>query len=365
MMMGKLSPKMQMALKTSAWIALVLLITILFFTRIIGYVAPFLVALVITFMIEKPVQLLEKKLRFPRGLAVGVSILVFVTLFGGTIIFVFYKSINELWRLAHEISRMDLKPFVAFLQDLLERGQTWYFSLPEGLANTIKQTVDSSIKNISQMFTEFSSKLTSAVTYMVGVVVSLPQVLIFIIVSLAATFFMSRDRNRISAFIYKQIPSSWRGKLRFVKDDMILALIGFIKAQAILMTITFFELLIGYLILGVRYAFFFALVTAIIDILPVLGTGTVLIPTAIFYLITGNLPRALGFIVLYLVITAIRQSIEPKIVGDSLGLHPLVTLMSMYIGLQLFGVIGLFLGPIAMIVLKTLQKAKILPSWKT
>jgi len=363
--MGKLSPKMQMVLKTSAWIALVLFVTILFFTRIIGYVAPFLVALIITFMIEKPVQLLEKNLRFPRGLAVGISILVFVTLVGGTVIFVFYKSINELWRFAQEISRMDVQPIVGFFQNLLERGQTWYFSLPEGLANTIRQTVDSGIKNMTQMFSELSYKLTTAVTYMVGVVVSLPQVIIFIIISLAATFFMSRDRYKISTFIFKQIPVSWRDKLRFIKDDMILALIGFIKAQLILMTITFFELLIGYLILGVRYAFFFALITAIIDILPVLGTGTVLIPTSIFYLITGNLPRALGFIVLYLVITAIRQSIEPKIVGDSLGLHPLVTLMSMYIGLQLFGVVGLFLGPIAMIILKTLQRAKILPSWKT
>ena len=200
---------------------------------------------------------------------------------------------------------------------------------------------------------------------MIGIVVSLPQVLIFIVISLAASYFMSRDRSKISGFIYKQIPSSWGSRLRFVKEDMILALLGFLKAQLILMTITFFELLIGYLILDVKYAFFFALFTAIVDILPVLGTGTILIPAGIFYLISGNIAKGLGFLILYLVITAIRQSIEPRIVGKSLGLHPLVTLMSMYIGLRLFGVMGIFLGPIVVIVINTLQKIKILPSWKT
>jgi len=363
--MGNLSPKTQTILKSLASIALVVLIIIFFFTKGLGYVAPFLVALLITFIIEKPVQFLSKRLRLGRGLAVAVALLLFVTLFGGLVVFVFYKLISELWRLAQEISRLDIQPAINFLQNLLERGQTWYFNLPEGLAKTIEQTINSNIKNVTQMFANVSSRLTEVVTYMIGFIVSLPQVLIFIVISLAATYFMSRDKNKISAFIYKQIPSSWGSRLRFIKEDMILALVGFLKAQVILMTITFLELLIGYLILGVKYAFFFALFTAIVDILPVLGTGTILIPTAIFYFISGNLVKGFGFLILYLTITAIRQSIEPKIVGKSLGLHPLVTLMSMYIGLKLFGVIGIFLGPFVMIIINTLQKIKILPSWKT
>ncbi|NLN41945.1 MAG: AI-2E family transporter [Clostridiales bacterium] len=146
---------------------------------------------------------------------------------------------------------------------------------------------------------------------------------------------------------------------------MIVAFVGFIKAQIFLMAITFLELLIGYQILGVEYAFFFALLTAIIDILPVLGTGTVLIPTAIVHFIMGNIPRALGFLCLYFIIFVIRQILEPRVVGQSLGLHPLVTLMSMYIGLRLIGVPGMFLGPIIVILVKAFYKAGFLPSWKT
>ena len=363
--MGNLSPKTQTLLKTLASIGLVVLLIAFFFTKVIGYVAPFLVALLITFIIEKPVQLLSKKLKLPRGLAVAIVLLLFVTLFGGAIIFVFYKLISELWRLVQEISRLDIQPVIDFLRNILERGQSWYFNLPEGLANTIEQTINSNIRNITQIFSNISSKLMAAATYMAEFVVSLPQVLIFIVISLAATYFMSRDRNKIAEFVYKQIPPSWASRLRFIKDDMILALVGFLKAQIVLMSITFFELLIGYLILDVKYAFFFALLTAVVDILPVLGTGTILIPAAIFYFISGNLAKGFGFLILYLTITAIRQAIEPRIVGKSLGLHPLVTLMSMYIGLRLFGVIGIFLGPIVVIIINTLQKVKILPSWKT
>jgi len=256
--MGKLSPKTQMIIKSLVWIVLVVLFVILFFTKVIGYIAPFLVAILITFIIEKPVELLQKKLRFPRGIAVAIALLVFVMLFGGIIIFVFYKIINELWRLAQEISRMDVKPVIDFFKDLLDRGQTFYFSLPEGLASTIRQTVDSYTANISGILTDISSKLTNVATYMISVIVSLPQAIIFIVISLAATYFMSRDKNKISEFIYKQFPSTWSSRFHYIKQDMILALVGFIKAQIILMSITFLELLIGYLILDVQYAFFFA-----------------------------------------------------------------------------------------------------------
>lgn len=104
--------------------------------------------------------------------------------------------------------------------------------------------------------------------------------------------------------------------------------------------------------------------TAFVDALPILGTGTVLIPAAAFNLVIGNVPRAIGFIGLYIVIMVVRQSLEPKIMGQNLGLHPLVTLISIYVGMQIFGIIGLFLGPIIVAILRALQKARILPQWK-
>ena len=175
---------------------------------------------------------------------------------------------------------------------------------------------------------------------------------------------MSRDREKVSGFVYKQIPEDWRIKIRSIKEDLLAALLGFIKAQFILISVTFIELLIGYSLIGVKYAFSFALLTAFVDALPILGTGTVLIPAAAFNLVIGNVPRAIGFIGLYIVIMVVRQSLEPKIMGQNLGLHPLVTLISIYVGMQIFGIIGLFLGPIIVAILRALQKARILPQWK-
>ena len=363
--MVKLKAKTQRILK---WLGLVLLIiaaVFLFFTKLIKYVAPFLLAFLIMVSIEKPVDFIQKRLKLPRSIAVAVSLLFFVALVGGILVFTFYKLINELWRLALEIARMDFNPIIEYFQSLIEKGQDLFFSLPESLATTIEQTWEMNIPKLTQLASEISSRLMNIVMGMIDFVKFLPDVLVFIIVMMVSAYFMSRDRRQISEYLSERIPDKWFNKIRNLRDDMIGAFAGFIKAQILLMGITFLELLIGYQILGVEYAFFFALITAIIDILPILGTGTVLIPTAIVHMVTGNIPRGLGFLCLYFIIFVIRQILEPRVVGQSIGLHPLVTLMSMYIGLRILGVAGMFLGPIIVILIKAFNKADLLPSWKT
>jgi sporulation integral membrane protein YtvI len=126
---------------------------------------------------------------------------------------------------------------------------------------------------------------------------------------------------------------------------------GYLKAYLLIMLITFFEVFIGLSILKVNYAFILAIVIAIVDILPVLGTGAVLVPWAILAFIGGNAPLGIGLIVLYGVTLIARQIIEPRIIGSTLGLHPLMTLASVYIGLKLLGLAGIFIGPILALLL--------------
>ena len=152
--------------------------------------------------------------------------------------------------------------------------------------------------------------------------------------------------------------------MREIKNDLLTALVGYLKALLVLVTISFFVVLTGYTILGVKYSLFLAIITAISDILPVLGPGTILIPGSIIHLINGNYYMAVGFIVLYVLVTIVRQFLEPRIVGGNIGLHPLITLLSMYLGFRFLGVIGLIFGPIFTIILKSLQKSGILPAWK-
>ena len=363
--MVELKPKTQMILK---WLGLILLLIaglFLFFTQLVKYVAPFLIAFIIMVSIEGLANFFQRRLKFSRSLAVAISLLLFVIVVGGILAFTFYKLTIEVWRLALEISRMDFNPIIDYFESVFEKGQDLFFSLPESLITTIEQSLELDAPRLSKIASEVSSWLMNIVMGMIAFVKFLPDVLVFIIVMLISTYFMSRDRRQISEFLSKRIPPHWFAKIRSLRNDMLIALVGFIRAQMLLMAITFLELLIGYQILGVKYAFFFALVTAIVDILPVLGTGTILIPTSVIYLIMGNIPKGLGFLSLYLVIFIIRQILEPKIVGQSLGLHPLVTLMSMYIGLKFMGVAGMFLGPIVIIIIKAFYKAGLFPAWKT
>ena len=254
-----------------------------------------MLAFIIMVSIERSVGFLQKRLKLSRSIAVAIALLFFVGLVGGILVFTFYKLMNELWRLALELSRMDFNPIIDYFESLLEKGQELFFSLPDSLIDTIEQSIESYIPSLSKVASEISSWLMGIVTGMIEFVKFLPEVLVFLIVMMVSAYFMSRDRQKISEYLTKRIPSKWFQRIRSLRDDMMGAFVGFLKAQILLMGITFLELLIGYQILGVKYAFFFALFTAIVDILPVLGTGTVLIPTAILHFAMGNTPRALGF----------------------------------------------------------------------
>ena len=123
------------------------------------------------------------------------------------------------------------------------------------------------------------------------------------------------------------------------------------------MLITFAMLLVGFLIIDVEYYFLLSVILALIDFLPVLGVGLALIPWGLFLLATGDLYRGMGLLILYAVIMITRQITEPRIIGDSLGIHPLVTLFAMYLGFTLFDIVGMILGPVAALIVKSLLTA--------
>nr|MBO2493930.1 sporulation integral membrane protein YtvI [Clostridia bacterium] len=353
--MISVSPRYRKYLKTTTRVVLVLLLVLFVPLKVLPYMAPFVVALFIAFIIERPVRFLTDKFRLPRGVAVGIVLFFFTLVTGGILILIFSELVNEIWRLTREIPSAQVVK--GYIDVLLGRVQNLYLSLPAEFESTIRDSLGSVVGSIS-------ASLHSLLNYLLNMAKFLPQAFLFIVISLVASFFMSRDREKISRFVYKQMPEGWRNKIRTVKDDLFTALVGFIKAQAILISVTFIELLIGYSLIGVKYVFSSALITAVVDALPLLGTGTILIPAAAVNLIMGNVARGFAFIALYIVILIVRQFLEPKVVGQSLGLHPLVTLISIYVGLRLFGIIGLFLGPLVVAIIKALQKAKILPQWK-
>jgi len=145
------------------------------------------------------------------------------------------------------------------------------------------------------------------------------------------------------------------GKSVFV--DLKRALLGFLKAQLTLVSITTVIILIGLIILRVDYAITIALVTGIVDIIPYLGTGLVFVPWIIYEVITGQMPQAIGLTVLYIIVLVQRQIMEPKILSSSIGLDPLATLVALFVGFKLIGFLGLIVGPVTLVIISTLNKA--------
>ena len=355
-----LNEKHKRTAKIVLQIILVLFVLYILLTKLLLFFLPFLLAFLIASIIEKPVRFMQKRFRFPRGVASGISMIVFVVLVGGLTGFLFYRLFMEVWELTNVSA--SIQSLLLRIREWIDLGGAWYAALPREVVTAIESSLETILSKLGNTATLGINSLFNS---MLKILTSLPQALLYTVITLVATYFFSRDRERISRFVFGQMPDNWSSKFRSIKNDLFAAMTGYIKALLILVTISFFEVLLGYTILGIKYSLFLAILTAVADLLPILGPGTILIPGAIILLFTGNYFQAVGFLIMYIIVTAVRQFIEPRIVGGSIGIHPLVTLIFIYMGYRLFGVAGIFLGPVFAILLKSLQKAEILPAWRS
>lgn len=206
---------------------------------------------------------------------------------------------------------------------------------------------------VSQMLSDFVSEISSGIPKLLGNIIrGFPALLLFVFVTLIAGFYFCLDLDRIHGGIRSILPSAVTSWLTPMKQKAAETAVRYLRAYVLLLLMTFGELLVGFSILKIDYAFLLAAVIALIDILPVFGVGSVLIPWAAVLLVTGNYYRGIGLLIVYACIATVRQIAEPKIVGGSIGLHPLVTLFSMYTGFRFFGVLGMIIGPAAALAVK-------------
>ena len=205
------------------------------------------------------------------------------------------------------------------------------------LRSAIGDMIDSGVKSLADKIPAKAFEMVSA----------LPGILFFSLVLIIATVYMCADLSSFNGFVSSLIPPKVYSTLRRVKNGIVDTAGTFIRGYLIIMLITFAELSVGFLILNIPYPFIIAAVVAVVDLLPILGTGSVLIPWAIILFIQGSYGVGFGILILYSAVTLIRQIIEPKILGSSLGLPPVVVLISAYVGSQLFGLSGVIVLPMA------------------
>lgn len=330
------------------YIAIILGLGYIIIKYLLPLLMPFIIGLIIAVIFRKLIDYIEKKTRIKRSF---VSIIILVIFYGILVLI---------------LSVIGAKVFT-FLKDVFGQLPDLYIytiepAMDEVTNNLIEQFpdirpyVEEFILNISDtIFSFVKNASASVISTITGLAGKLPSLLIKLIFTIVSSFFFTIDYYKISDFLIRQFSGERKKMVLRLKDNGIGTIAKFIKAYSAIISITFLELSIGFWILRIPNPFLFGAMIAIIDVLPILGTGAVLLPWALIALILGNTKIGIGMFILYIVITAVRQTIEPKIVGQQIGLHPIITLILMYVGAQLMGVLGLLLLPVIATIIKTLN----------
>lgn len=214
-------------------------------------------------------------------------------------------------------------------------------------------------ESLTGMVSGALSRLSGAVAGLAGsFIAGAPSVLFAVVVSFIALFYFALDSERITRDAKKYLPEKVISGVTSGIGKATRAVRRFLKAYFTIMVITFGELLVGFAVIGINYAFLAALAVSLVDMLPVLGVGTVLVPWAVILFLSGEGARAAAILALFAVMYVVRQFIEPKIVGNCAGVHPLLALVSVYAGFKLAGVGGMIVGPVILNALSVFWEEK-------
>lgn len=347
---------------------------------------PFVLAFAIAVIVQKPAHFLERKTKLKNSLAKTILVLLIYVVVACVVVFLGMQLVdmakNAVMFVREKISDMptlieNVRKWAigatSILPDNLEKRAVvsldkWFSVLHEKSASEIARTiVDNASGGEKLSISTFSTPLSG----IWSTAKQIPSVFVAVLITIISSCFMAIDYDWIVTFIKNQFPKRYDEKFSKSKRVVFTSIGKLIRSYVIIIFITFAELFIGLSILKIAGIYkdgqvvIISLIIALLDILPVLGTGTFMVPWAIYSLITGKIGLGIGLIVVYAVITIVRQVIEPKIVGGTVGLPSFVTLMAMYIGSQLFGFIGIFLLPISVIIIKLLNDEGIIHIWNT
>ena len=305
---------------------------------------PFLIGWAVAFMVRPMAKKISAATNIPyRIMSTALTVLIVV---GGIAIIVsaLIYAVSESWGFLTGLAEGDK------IYEILEKITNPISGLlgeREGAAELeahISEAVSSMI----------SSLLSGLVSWITAFVSSVPRVLIFILVTVISSVYFSLDLERINAFCKQKLPNRLSAWLVNFKNRFLASLLKYLRAYLIIMLITFIIMLFGFLVLGVRYAVLLAFVVALLDALPLIGVGTVLVPWSIYNLIFGDIGLGIGLAVLFVVHEVVRQFTEPKIIGKNLGIHPILSLFLLYAGYFVFGLLGLLLIPVLSVVVTIL-----------
>ena len=366
--------------------AMMLVLGFLFYKYAFGVCFPIMFAFFVAVFLQRPKNFIIKKTPIKKGFASTLCVFALMLIAAAIVVLIGVRAVEEVKGFI-DYMILQFQSFDTIINTLETSLMSFVGKLPEFISETATESISAIFTQLREFIAGTTTELpqqitgplagfdfswiTTPITGVISTATRIPSVIIGIVVTIVLSCFMTADYDIITRFVYCQFPKEKRKDLTRAKQLLKMNLGKMCKAYALIMLVTFTEVFIGLTILKMiglfnsSYIAVIAVVTAIVDVIPVLGTGTIVLPWAAYSFITGNVGMGVGLLVLYAVVTVIRQIVEPKLVAGQLGLPPYVTLIAMYLGLKIIGVLGVFVFPIIIIMLKLLNDEGIIDLWKS
>ena len=322
--------------------------------KLVLFYIPFLIGYIISALIEPIIKFIKRKTNLSRKAS---SIIVLVLVFVVISVFLIWGIVTLINEISGFLSGMNL--YVDKIMNFIQSLWSWFeqFNFSESINNLLQNGVTEILNNLAILLKDYMNKILQSIS-------SIPTVFIYFVITILATYFISSDKIYILDRMEHHIPRKWVGKMRTHLSEILSVLGNYLKAEATLILITFIIVTIGLNLLfligmKIEYPFLMSLFIGFIDALPILGAGTIFIPWITIEFLNANNSLALSLLGLYILIVVIRQMLEPKLVSNKIGIHPIFTLLAMYTGFKLVGIIGMLIGPIVLVIIKNIFASSI------
>ena len=325
---------------------------------LLPWTAPMLLSLALAALMEPPVRALVRR-GWRRGLAAGLVSLALLGLLIWGLSALAARGLSALSDFADRVPAL-MTGMAAGLGRLEERMLAMISQAPAELESTLRLALDAMGESLYALPADLSRRALDAVR---AAAMRSPDLLLFLVTTGIGSYFCSASYPKLLAFLSAQVPESLKRRFSGLGEDLKGSMSGWLRAQLILMGITFLELLLAFLLLGIRDAALLAALTAFVDALPLFGTGVILAPWGLFCLLLGQYSRGLGLLAVWGAVSLVRSCIEAKLLGDQIGLHPLASLTAMYVGWRVWSVWGMLLFPLLLVTLQQLNDRGVLRLW--
>ena len=326
-------------LTTCAYWAIIVAAVYLAFEYLLPISVPFILGVLVAYLVVQ----ISRKLHLTHKLLRLTLTLVIYGIIGSLITLLVIKGVSTVTDIIKWIPKVSEQKLLPFATLCYNWGIETIQLLDPALISALEMVMESLLSAVKNLISYISSLAVNMVS---NIATGVPSLILSMLAMIFSTVFMVNDYERITTFVSENVPQSAKKILKNIRDYLKNTLFVVIRSYALIMLLTFTELSILFAVFGIDNAILKASLIALVDILPILGTGGVMIPWAVISLVLGYTSLGIRLFVIYAIVTVVRNYVEPKIVGTQLGLHPIITLVSMFIGLRLFGFFGLFGLPV-------------------